>query len=392
VSIFISDSENTFGVSTELENPVFVDARQNTLEELLIEENNFFSMEKERIQFLKGKQKEFILEAKKIAGKSWATAGEFFSINNNTFQSYWKERTRLSKKDFEKICFVLKLNQSEILEKYQGKEYFWDYKKQIVEVGFANFGRIKKLTKLIELTFSNNYLVLNCSVINFSRIDIEKKIILPKEITPLLAEEIGLSIGDGYISNKKFEYRLKGNKNDEKEYYNNYVKPMFKELYNIDLNISEYDSTVGFEIYSKALWEFKTKVIGLPIAPKNTIRIPAVLKVNNKEILCSLLRGLFDTDGNIYFRSQGANKSYYPVISFTTISKILADDLIEILKMLGFKPNLYLDSKIKKKNPNPRYVVVLCGYANFELYKKLINTKQPKNIYKLKTWEEKFGK
>jgi intein/homing endonuclease len=208
----------------------------------------------------------------------------------------------------------------------------------------------------------------------------------------LLAEEIGLSIGDGYVSNKRFEYRLKGNKKDEKEYYKNYVKPMFKELYNINLNISEYGSTVGFEIYSKALWEFKTKVIGLPIAPKKTIRIPAVLKVNDKEILCSLLRGLFDTDGNIYFRSQGANKSYYPRVSFTTISKDLADDLIEILKMLGFKPKLYLDSKIKKKNSNLRYTVVLCGYANFELYKKLINTKQPKNIYKLKTWEERFGK
>ncbi len=345
-------------------------------------------MEQERIQFVVGKQKEFIAKAKELTNKSWMKVGQVFDINNNTFQSYWKEKTRLSKIDFEKICAVLGIEQEKVLSSYNAKEIIWDY--NMVLMSKNSFGKEKIQTKQIEITYSSCSLDLDNSIVTFSGRDNSKGVILPKEITPLLAEEIGLTIGDGYISNKKFESRLKGNKNDEKEYYENYVKPMFKQLYNIELNISEYDSTVGFEIYSKALWEFKTKVLGLPTAPKKTIGVPNILKVNNKEILCSLLRGLFDTDGNIYFRSQGSNKFYYPVISFTTISKILAEDLNEILVMLGFNPKLYCGSKITVKNPCPKYTVVLYGYANFRLYKKLINTRQPKNINKLKVWGEKY--
>jgi hypothetical protein len=395
VSIFIYSELQDYSVSTDFQFPLsclFGLLRQFTCEAFLSEKICSFSMEQERIQFPKGKQKEFIAKVKSLARASWAKTGQVFDINNNTFQGYWKERTRLSKKDFEKICSVLKLDQSELLEEYQGEKYFWDYKKQIVDIGFANFGRIKRLTKPIELTFCDDSLLLDCSMVNFSRTDFEKKIILPKEITPLLAEEVGMSIGDGYISNNKYEYRLKGNKENEKEYYQTYVKQMFRRLYNIELNIKEYNSTIGFENYSKALWEFKTKVLNLSIAPKNTIRIPEKLKINNKEILCALIRGLFDTDGSIYFRSQGKNKYYYPVISYASISKDLINDIFEILQMLGFNSKLYSSFKITKSCPNPRYTIVLCGYSNFNLYKKLINTKQPKNIYKLKTWEERFGK
>ncbi len=390
MSIFIySDSQN-FSVSSDFQfysNSVEA-PRQFTSEAFLSEEISSFSMEQERIQFPKGKQKEFIAKAKSLVGKSWNEVGQVFDINTNTFQSYWKERTRLSKKDFEKICNCLNLVQEETLSKYAANNLIWDYNTALMSKN--TFGKDKIQTKQIKITYPSNSLDLDLSIVNFSKRDISKRILLSNKITPLLAEEIGLSIGDGYISNKKFEYRLKGNKKDEKEYYNNFVKPMFKELYNIDLNIREYDSTVGFELYSKALWEFKTKVIGLPTAPKRTIGIPALFKVNNKEILCSLVRGLFDTDGNIYFRSQGINKSYYPVLSFTTISKLLAEDLNEILAVLGFNSNLYFSSKITKKNPSPKYSVVLYGYSNFRLYKKLINTRQPKNINKLKVWGKKY--
>ena len=347
-------------------------------------------MEKERIQFPKGKQKEFIAEAKKLSKMSWKRAGNTFGINNNTFQTYWKEKTRLSTKDFEKICLTLKLNSVEIMTSFDAKPLFLDPSGPNCG-GTKNLWRIKTQLPQENITYKNENTALDCSKVCSSRRDIEKGVTLPKNITPLLAEEIGTSIGDGFISNRKYEYRLKGNKNDEKGYYEGVVKPMFKELYNLDLTIKEYEATIGFETYSQALWEFKTKVIGLPKAPKKTIRIPETLKVNNKEILCSLMRGLFDTDGSIYFRSQGKNKAYYPVITFTTISNGLADDIAEILKMLGFNPKVFNGRKITLRCPSPKYTVILNGYSNFELYKKLINTRQPKNICKLKAWEKKFG-
>ncbi len=349
-------------------------------------------MEKERIQFPKGKQKEFIADAKKSFGTSWKKAGDQFGINNNTFQTYWKEKTRVSKSDFAKICQVLQVNLNTLLEKYGARVIIWNYPAQITCVGYKNFKKVKTKISGYLCSYANNEVAFDVSKIKFSKRDCEKQIKLPKEITPLLAEEIGLSIGDGVISGKKFEYRLKGNKLDEKDYYTTFIKPMFKELYNLELNIKEYESTVGFEVYSQALWEFKTKIIGLPTAPKKTIRIPNCLKVNDKEVVCALIRGLLDTDGSIYFRSQGRNKKYYPVISFATISRGLASDVKEILGVIGFRPRLYSTNKITISRPNPCFTVVLYGYSNFELYKKLINTRQPKNITKLKTWGDKFGK
>lgn len=158
-----------------------------------------------------------------------------------------------------------------------------------------------------------------------------------------------------------------------------------------NFSVSSNFEAMNFYSYPAYGWQDTSKAF-LTNEICDSIRIPENLKVNNKEILCSLLRGLFDTDGSIYFRSQGTNESSYPVISFTSISKELVMDMFEILKMLGFKPNVYLSSKITARVPNERYAVVLYGYANFELYKKLISTRQPKNINKLKVWEEKFSK
>jgi intein/homing endonuclease len=390
VSVFTFSAEN-FLVSCQnaFFEPSFSSYRQGTPANDLSEETGILSMEQERIQFPKGKQKEFISEAKKLSGKSWKTAGEAFCINNNTFQTYWKEKTRLSKKDFEKICQKLTLDSTWVMPRYNAKNLFLDPRRPNCG-GTKNLWRAKIQSRPENITYSNENTKLDCTQVCFSKRDIEKKINLPKEITSLLAEEIGTGIGDGFISNKKYEYRLKGNKKDEKEYYEGFVKPMFKDLYNMDLAIKDYEKTVGFEAYSQALWEFKTKVIGLPEAPKRTIKIPETLKIKNKEVLCSLMRGLFDTDGTIYFRSQGRNKAYYPVITFTTISKGLAEDMIEILKMLGFNPKIFCGSKITPRCPNPRYSVIMNGYANFALYKKLINTRQPKNVYKLKAWEERY--
>jgi hypothetical protein len=51
---------------------------------------------------------------------------------------------------------------------------------------------------------------------------------LPKKIDEKLAYEIGTSLGDGCIPTRAKSYRLKGNINDEQEYYKNIIKPLFK--------------------------------------------------------------------------------------------------------------------------------------------------------------------
>lgn len=230
----------------------------------------------------------------------------------------------------------------------------------------------------------------NFSKILLSKKDIEKKLVLPKKIDEKLAYEIGTSLGDGCIPTRAKSYRLKGNINDEQEYYKNIIKPLFKELYNIDIKLKKYGSAYGFEIYSKTLINFKNKIIGLPIGPKKDCFIPNWIKTSKKSILCSLLSGLFDTDGSIYFRSQGKKKKYYPVLTYNTISSNLAKDIQEILKTLGFKVNIYKTIRNTKRTPNNLYFVRLYGYKNFFRFLKMIETKQSKNIDKINIWKENW--
>src|SRR3989344_8199138 len=124
---------------------------------------------------------------------------------------------------------------------------------------FAN-SRIK--IKDTNITFPDKNLRLDVSKVKMSSFDLKKGVRLPTHLTPMLAEEIGIHLGDGFLSSKRYEYRLKGHKIDEKWYYIDYLKYLYKLLYNLEVNIKDYSDTMGFEISSLALWEFKVKVLG----------------------------------------------------------------------------------------------------------------------------------
>ena len=357
--------------------------RQDTYKTNIIKQNDTSYVERERIQFPKGKQKEFIKYAKEKAQISLSKKTKPFEINYWTLQNYYKEKVRLSQSNFLKICKYVDENPKKLLNKFLGKKVIW--KNELAFKNSSVLGKKKIKSQPKNIIYTKNDLSLK--ELNSNS---KNNQFFPKKLTPLLAYEIGTSLGDGCLPKRGKSYRLKGNKNDEKEYYNKTIKPMFKELYNIDVNLKEYTNAYGFECYSKQLVKFKNEIIGLPIGTKKEICIPNVLKVNNADILGDLLSGLFDTDGSIYFKSQNKNMAYYPTVSLSTVSKRLFEDVSEILKMLGFNVCIYTNNKITKRTPNPRFEVILYGYENFKLYLKIIKTKQPKNIDKINKWRKKW--
>ncbi len=349
-------------------------------------------MDNERIQFPKGKQKEFIKYAKESSNLTWNDFSKKLEIKYNTIQNIFKENYRISEDKFNEICQFVNIDSKYAIKKFKGKKVNWNNLMALAQIKNKRIvGKSINKTSKTKILFNNKNINLNCSKIILSKKDIENKLILPSKITPLLAYETGTSLGDGCLPTRGKSYRLKGNINDEQEYYKNTIKPMFKELYNIDVNLKNYSSVIGFELYSKTLINFKNEIIGLPIGSKKDIKIPEIFKINNKKLLCSLISGLFDTDGSLYFRSQGKNKNYYPVLTIATISKKLAKNVSEILKMLGFNNNIYQTTKITKRTPNKLYMVRMYGYENFQLFKKIIGTKQPKNLNKIKKLEENWS-
>ena len=333
---------------------------------------------KKRVNFEEGFQYKFLKKLKNKSNLKWKELAKILEINENTLsKSYKFGLCDIPYEIFKKITKILNKTEKEVLREYKGK-----IKEETQIIGRKCFGEERKVFEPIKITFKNKNKKLDTSKIEFSRYDLKKKIKLPEELTPELAEEIGMQFGDGFLSAKRYDYRLKGNPKDEKKYYNDYIKPLFKKLYNLNIKIKEFENTFGFELYSKAFWEFKTKVIGIRPGKKKYKSIPNILKVNNIKILTAFIRGLFDTDGSLSFKTKYGYKKYYPEISIALYSKGLIKEVGEILQMLGFKPNVYLNEQYPK--------ISLNGIGSLKRYEKLIGWNSQKNLNKLNDWKNRY--
>ena len=243
-------------------------------------------------------------------------------------------------------------------------------------VKMASLGRAKSRenkSKNLELEnqsfFTNEKILLDISSVQFSKNDLERNIVLPKEMSLELAEETGIHLGDGCLSINRKYFSVKTNKKEE-GYMLNFLFPLYKKLYNLDLRLMRLPSVVGFEICSKALFNFKNKTLNIPYGNKvEKIKVPqTILESKNKGIYSAFIRGLFDTDGCVYMVKS---KDNYPVLSFTIKSEQLMKEVAEMLRKMGFIPY------------QGKHIIALNGYSMLAKWKEEIGSNNPKNLLKL---------
>lgn len=136
--------------------------------------------------------------------------------------------------------------------------------------------------------------------------DIKRRIKIPEEMSKELAEETGIHIGDGnlYTSSKErigyYSYSITGDLINDFIYHKEYISKLMKKLYNINGFFIEREkkNSIQSTYKSKAIFEFKNKVLNLPIGSKKDIKIPSDI-LNNKEFQKKCVAGLIDTDFNI---------------------------------------------------------------------------------------------
>ena len=171
----------------------------------------------------------------------------------------------------------------------------------------------------------------------------------PTGINNLLAEEIGLHLGDGSMNyyNKRGLFQLRGHINDDKEHYLSRIQVIYKELFNIDVKLRAMPSTgvYGFQIWSNELVDYKRKVFGLPLGKKVNFSIPPEI-IRSEELSRNFLRGYFDTDGCLYLENKRGKP--YPRIEMASISEEFVKQLRDILTKLGFKFSYYKENRTKR--------------------------------------------
>jgi intein/homing endonuclease len=219
---------------------------------------------------------------------------------------------------------------------------------------------------------------------------------------PEVAEFLGWYVGDGClsVSHNHYEFTLTGDLTEELDFYNQIIVPRLSILFvnKISINLRKYPSVgvCGVYIFNKGFTQYLQNTFGLNMGKKTNIRIPKIIQSREQKI--SFVRGLFDTDGSIFFcRSNSKTKKitfaqkYHckPKIKLTSISKVLIDEVNHLLISLGFSPRLYRPSK-RRENEHTTHFLVLDTKANVEKWLNEIGFNSSKHNSKILVWQ-RFG-
>ena len=215
-----------------------------------------------------------------------------------------------------------------------------------------------------------------------------------------LAEICGIHAGDGYMrlrEGNKGEVDINGSL-EEKDYYDNHVVPLFNKEFNLEIKSRFFSrGSYGFVSYKKEIRD-SLILLGFPTGKKSrTVKIPkTILESSDFGFKTAFLRGLFDTDGNIFFRKSYNNlnnfknsNNHYPVIRIVTTSKFLAEGVIKLLHELDILFSYYSYDP-KKSSEGRQYLLSISGIDGLERWMKLIGMKNSVKLSRYLVWK-KFG-
>lgn len=217
------------------------------------------------------------------------------------------------------------------------------------------------------------------------------KIKIPK-LNKKLAEEIGIHIGDGslgiYPKTGHYRYTVCSGF-DDKIYIFNFVKPLIEKLYGITPNniTKKKGKSLDLVYHSKDLILWKNK-IGLPIGPKNQIKIPKLIL--HSPFILDCIRGIFDTDGTVLFKKRNKDIHYYPVIKLYCKSKPLIKQIDKVLLSIGIKSNIQYDVRVDDKRGfiSVTHQLHINGENNVEKFMKKVGFSNIKHKTKYLVWKK----
>ena len=291
-----------------------------------------------RVIFPHGKQREFILQAKKTLGLSYLELASLLKISSRTLTDWKREKFSMA---LRAVKILLRKTKRKIPRNIKIKDPFWYVHAGGRMGGFAvykKYGRVggdpeyrkKKWYEWWER--EGKYkprLIVN------TPLPIKK----PKKSKDL-AEFVGIILGDGGIT--QYQVVISFHSIDEKE-YGKFVAVLIRKLFDVPIGIHYDKNDLEFDlvISRSELVRFCTEKLGLKKGNKikQQIDIPNWIK-QNKLYSIACTRGLIDTDGCVFTHRYKVNgKLYnYKKLAFTSYSEPLRQSVFDILKDNGLNP------------------------------------------------------
>lgn len=134
---------------------------------------------------------------------------------------------------------------------------------------------------------------------------------------------------------------------------------------------------------SKEAFFYLTNELEMPWGHKKgeNIIIPSKIINRGKPYIRACLRGIFDTDGSLFYANKKGVKKY-PTIEISTISYNLANQLKNILLADGFRVKFRIQNRTKL-GFRVRYILSLNGKREVALWTNKIGSNNPRHSLKM---------
>lgn len=188
----------------------------------------------------------------------------------------------------------------------------------------------------------------------------------------VLAEFVGILLGDGGISKRQVVITL--HRHDDKE-YSSYVRSLIEKLFHVTPGVYRNKKSLAdsLVVSRSELVQFCVDELGLKIGNKVRQQTGVPLWIQNKKSFSvACLRGLVDTDGCIIrhqYLSKG-KKYCYKKLSFTNSSIPLLQFVFNELGRLGMNPRVTKNGK----------EVRIESHSDMERYFCVVRSKNPKHL------------
>jgi len=324
-----------------------------------------------RIKFKHGEQKRFFEKVLARSGLSTCEIVKRYSIGLRSFNDWRREKYNADYK------IVVALSKDFHIGLYNVKKLdnYW-YTKNSSSIGgkiryklYGPLGTIEDRKKGGRISQNRRredpekYRRMGCNV---------KKVFTCPLYSEKLAEVVGIILGDGSISN--YQTRVTLNRKVDKNYAI-FVKGLIKHVFGENPSVMERVkyNTIELTISGVGLVEVLEQ-LGLRRGNKimHQICFPKwILDSSQYRIAC--VRGLFDTDGGLYFHKKGFKK--YLGWCFSSFSKPLLKNVMETLLSLGFN--------VKKSGDHKLYIY---NSEDISRYMSVVGSSNSKNSAKMKLW------
>jgi hypothetical protein len=218
---------------------------------------------------------------------------------------------------------------------------------------------------------------------------------------PEIAEILGAFIGDGWIESDKDALYIAGSPTEDKQYYDKHLSELFSKHFDeVKPKAFLYWKVYGIVTYKKKAIN-KAINLGFQVGPKSSVaKIPdSIIHSRNEEVIKSVLRGIFDSDGSFWCektRSKTSNEwlkthNHHPELRITSCSRTLLEQIQVLLNSLDIK------SKIVQKNTkgfkhgrniNDSYALNIRKKEEIKNWFRIIGTNNPRHRTRYEVWKK----